>query len=119
MVRRKPAIRSPAYFAASDDEALPVGFSGVRRATKKGGPPDRPPSSRRSDPRSLVTGVTFVTHETHLGDVRALRDGEHLVHDFIASLRIRLEMKLRNRVHLLGLVKILAEHRHIDRRAVP
>src|SRR5690349_8652550 len=63
--------------------------------------------------------VIFVSDEAHFLDVCALRDRENLVDDLIASSSIRLQVKFRDRIHLLGYVEVLAQLLLRDRIAVP
>ena len=50
--------------------------------------------------------IIFVADEAHLLDVRSLGDGQHLVDRLVASGRVRLEVELRDRVHLLRRIEI-------------
>ena len=68
---------------------------------------------------ALEFHVGFVADEPHLLDMGLLGDRKHFVDQLVARFRLRLQVKLGNRVHLLRDVEILAQLFLADRRAVP
>src|SRR4051812_11261887 len=88
-------------------------------AKEKGGP-EGPPKNRPEN-RGLLENahIICVADEAHLLDVRLLSDGKHFVHQFVARGGFWLQVKLRDRVHLLRRIQISPKLRLGHRRAVP
>ena len=84
---------------------------------RKGRLPKGPPFRSSSALCALEDAhIIFVADEAHLLDVGLLGDGEHFIDHFVPGGRVRLQVKLRNRAHLLRRIEILAKLRHRDRR---
>src|SRR6185369_3669573 len=63
--------------------------------------------------------IIFVADEAHFLDVGPLRDGKHLIDQLIAGGGVRLQVKLRNRIHLLRDIDILPKLVERNGIAVP
>src|SRR5207253_9240893 len=67
---------------------------------KKGGPVGAAPEFSANAELEDVH-IIFVADKAHLGDVRLLGDRTHFIDELIPRSRVRLQVNLRNRVHLL------------------
>src|SRR4051794_4873077 len=71
---------------------------------EKGGSPEGNRLEQDGVSESLedALGIIFVPDEAHLLDMRSLGDRQHFVDQLVLGRRIGLQVKLRNRVQLLG-----------------
>src|SRR5579864_1715095 len=83
------------YFSLPPEDLGQSPIFAKKRAARKG-PPLR--SWKRPDDLEYVH-VILIADEAHLLDMRPLGHGEHLVDDFVAGGRVRLQVKLRDRIH--------------------
>src|SRR4029079_17065025 len=110
------ANRRCSLIARSNGMALsPMPVSQKRKRRPPKGPPQSPGSRGFLENGRII----FVPDEAHLLDVSLLGHGQDLVDDLVTRGRVRLQVQLGNRVHLLRGIEIGAKLLHRDRRAVP